>query len=68
MWDVDKGLRRPKTSLLAIDGIRTMEVRENLGNALRHLRLKDKVRVLWVDAICINQVRFSSYWSAISPL
>jgi hypothetical protein len=56
MWNIDTGQRNSKTSMLAIDGPRTLEVRENLGNALRHLRLKDKVRVLWVDAICINQV------------
>jgi hypothetical protein len=52
MW----GLDRPgKNCLLQVDDGRTLEVRENLGNALRYLRLKDKVRVLWVDAICINQ-------------
>lgn len=27
----------------------------NLHSALRHLRYTDKVRVLWADAICINQ-------------
>jgi hypothetical protein len=30
-------------------------VRENLWMALQQLRLVDKYRVLWVDAICINQ-------------
>lgn len=33
----------------------TFEVRENLDHALRHLRAPDRVRYLWVDAICINQ-------------
>ncbi|CCT64715.1 related to heterokaryon incompatibility protein [Fusarium fujikuroi] len=28
---------------------------KNLATALRHLRYQDKERVLWVDAICINQ-------------
>ncbi|KAK2676518.1 Heterokaryon incompatibility [Fusarium oxysporum f. sp. vasinfectum] len=28
---------------------------KNLGKALRHLRYQDKERMLWVDAICINQ-------------
>ncbi|KAF5622962.1 heterokaryon incompatibility protein [Fusarium sp. NRRL 52700] len=28
---------------------------ENLAKALSHLRYQDKERVLWVDAICINQ-------------
>ena len=33
----------------------SMKVRRNLADALRHLRLVDEHRVLWVDAICINQ-------------
>jgi hypothetical protein len=55
MWGLDHGPGSTKTTPLAIDGGRTMEVQENLGNALRYLRLRDKARVLWVDAICINQ-------------
>ena len=31
------------------------DVGHNLAQALRHLRLADKERVLWVDALCINQ-------------
>ncbi|KAK6856154.1 HET-domain-containing protein [Apiospora arundinis] len=31
------------------------EVSQNLDSALRHLRYKDRPRVLWVDALCINQ-------------
>ncbi|KAJ1323203.1 HET domain-containing protein [Microdochium nivale] len=27
----------------------------NLAQALRHLRYEDRVRVLWADAVCINQ-------------
>jgi hypothetical protein len=30
-------------------------VRANLASALKHLRRKDSSRVLWVDALCINQ-------------
>jgi hypothetical protein len=30
-------------------------VTSNLDVALRYLRLKDQPRVLWIDAICINQ-------------
>ena len=30
-------------------------VGENLYSALLHLRLEDKVPLLWTDAICINQ-------------
>ncbi|KAH0545073.1 hypothetical protein FGG08_000844 [Glutinoglossum americanum] len=31
------------------------EVTQNLAAALRHLRFHDRDRVLWVDALCINQ-------------
>lgn len=30
-------------------------VRRNLERALQHFRMKDQERVLWIDAICINQ-------------
>jgi hypothetical protein len=30
-------------------------LRPNLASALRHLRLPADIRVLWIDAICINQ-------------
>ena len=33
----------------------TMNIRSNLYVALKHLRLQDNIRRLWVDAICINQ-------------
>lgn len=33
----------------------TLELRANLAVALRHLRRPDAMRVLWIDAICINQ-------------
>ena len=32
-----------------------MEVRENLWWALKHLRLKDRERFLWIDALSIDQ-------------
>ncbi|KAE9368957.1 hypothetical protein N431DRAFT_382768 [Stipitochalara longipes BDJ] len=33
----------------------TLSVGQNLEGSLRHLRSKDTKRVLWIDAICINQ-------------
>ncbi|KAK8136781.1 HET-domain-containing protein [Apiospora sp. TS-2023a] len=33
----------------------TMSVGQNLDAALRHLRLPESTRTLWIDAICINQ-------------
>ncbi|CAM1502335.1 Fc.00g043190.m01.CDS01 [Cosmosporella sp. VM-42] len=32
-----------------------ISIRQNLESALRHLRLPDRGRILWIDAICINQ-------------
>jgi Heterokaryon incompatibility protein (HET) len=32
-----------------------LDVTENLECALRHIRYIDKMRALWIDAICINQ-------------
>ena len=32
-----------------------LKITENLALALHALRLKDRVRLLWVDAVCINQ-------------
>ncbi|KAH7304783.1 heterokaryon incompatibility protein-domain-containing protein [Stachybotrys elegans] len=39
---------------ISMDGC-TFEVRSNLETALRYLRLPDSPRVLWIDALCINQ-------------
>ncbi len=55
MWGHDDGPGKPKTALSAISELRAIQIQENLGNALRYLRLKDKARTLWVDAICVNQ-------------
>lgn len=32
-----------------------LRVRPNLSEALRYLRLRDEARVVWIDALCINQ-------------
>jgi hypothetical protein len=34
---------------------RVLEVQQNLATALRWLRFTDRPRLLWIDAICINQ-------------
>lgn len=36
-------------------GGRLLNIGRNLHSALRHLRLADRGRLLWADAICINQ-------------
>ena len=39
---------------IEINGV-FIPIRRNLDRALRHFRRKDQERVLWIDAICINQ-------------
>ena len=46
----------PQTCLQTIRINDTIQqVRENLWSALRHLRLESEPRLLWIDALCINQ-------------
>ncbi|RYP74958.1 hypothetical protein DL770_007511 [Monosporascus sp. CRB-9-2] len=33
----------------------TLRVNRNLAEAMRYLRYKDRPRIMWIDAICINQ-------------
>jgi hypothetical protein len=42
------------TRLICCDG-QAIAVSRNLETALRHLRLSDRVRIVWADALCINQ-------------
>ena len=44
-----------KTKPIKLDG-QYLEVTENLEAALRRLRALDHDRVLWIDAICVNQI------------
>ncbi len=43
-----------ETTLISLDGCRT-QVTNNLHSALRHLRRKGEDRIMWIDAICIDQ-------------
>lgn len=47
------GLKTSPISLY-VDDI-AVSITENLESALRHLRYEKDVRILWVDAVCINQ-------------
>src|SRR5882724_7888649 len=42
------------TSTITCDGS-LMPVTQNLYDALRYLRQPDRERIMWIDAICINQ-------------
>jgi hypothetical protein len=37
------------------DGLQFLYVRINLMNLLRYIRMHDAARVIWIDAVCINQ-------------
>ena len=52
VWGQDRAL-----TPMAINNF-NMEITQNLDVALRYLRHRDKPRVLWVDAICIDQTNF----------
>jgi hypothetical protein len=41
-------------NLIAVDHC-PVRIRANLESALRHLRYEQRDRILWVDAVCINQ-------------
>jgi hypothetical protein len=43
-----------KAATITVNGS-TMHITLNLFVALQHLRFEDKDRILWIDAICINQ-------------
>ena len=44
-----------RTKPIKLDG-QSFEVTENLEAALRRLRALDQDRILWIDAICVNQI------------
>jgi hypothetical protein len=48
------GVGRHRISLSGFE-LRRFYVRSNLFAALQHLRLPNSVRVLWIDALCIDQ-------------
>lgn len=57
--DISVKARKPKRSgpfsLLGLSRRRTISVTQNLATALPYLRKRDKPRVFWIDAICVNQ-------------
>lgn len=49
------GEQEPKRHVLVDSMRQVLPVGPNLANALRRLRLPDRERAIWADAICINQ-------------
>ena len=50
MWGNPSDIR-----LITVDNDQAFPVTVSLDNALRHIRLQNKIRNLWVDAVSINQ-------------
>ena len=46
----------------------TLQVTKNLAIALRHLRRPEKFRVLWIDAICIDQQNMQERSTEVSRM
>lgn len=44
------------------------QVTSNLEKGLRHLRLADKPRVIWIDALCINQADLAERGSQVAQM
>lgn len=44
-----------ETRLITVDNDQAFPVTVSLENALRHIRLQNRIRKLWIDAVCINQ-------------
>ncbi|XP_014559834.1 hypothetical protein COCVIDRAFT_43910, partial [Bipolaris victoriae FI3] len=47
--------RKTEPIRLGADFYKSFQITTNLYTALRYLRDRDSERILWVDAICINQ-------------
>ncbi|KAK7757638.1 hypothetical protein SLS62_000014 [Diatrype stigma] len=43
-------------------------VRDNLWQAIKHMRLIDEIRVVWVDALCINQADLAERASQVAQM
>ncbi|KAK6442070.1 hypothetical protein LTR95_001689 [Oleoguttula sp. CCFEE 5521] len=53
---------------ITVNGEPGFNVTENLHRALARLRLKDQSRVLWVDAVCINQTDLAEKADQVSRM
>ncbi len=62
-WGLANLSERP----LYVEGV-PFPITSNLDTALRHLRYEKEVRILWVDAICINQQHMGERGSQVSKM
>ncbi len=49
-------------------GYYTLAVIQNLAEALPYLRLEDRSRTLWIDAICVNQSDIAERTSQVKKM
>lgn len=56
-WGSEEGLChiQARGAAAALERHGTLEITQNLENAIRHLRHVSEPRVVWIDALCINQ-------------
>jgi Heterokaryon incompatibility protein (HET) len=54
------------TTSIILDDDQNFEVTTNLERALQDLRLKDQIRAIWVDAVCIDQRNVSERSQQVS--
>src|SRR4051812_4316684 len=47
-----------------LDG-KPFDIRENLAAALPQLRRESKARIIWIDAVCINQSDEKEKWEQV---
>ena len=61
--------KAPASILVGRSKVSALFVTRNLTEALRYLRYPDMPRVLWIDAICVNQQNLlrSSEWQISIP-
>ena len=57
-----------KLRIKGSDGDRTLAVTSNLAEALQYLRYEDRRRVLWIDAICVDQQNFPERGHQVSRM
>lgn len=58
----------PIDIFIGSSGCYTLAVTQNLAEALPYLRLEDRSRTLWIDAICVNQSNMAERTSQVKRM
>ncbi|KAI1259471.1 HET-domain-containing protein [Xylariaceae sp. FL1019] len=54
-WGSDKG---DEVAIVVNSDMKEMPLGANLANAIRYLRYPDRPRIMWIDAVCIDQTNY----------